>query len=97
MRPLCRGTWPRACKADRLRPHVAQDAGAGSQMPPGYRIELAGTAEESSKDRGSIFANVPLMLFLTFTLLLMLQLQSFSRAMLVFLTGPWALPAWPPR
>ena len=61
-----------------------------AKMPPGYRIELAGTAEESSKGQGSIFANVPLMLFLTFTLL-MLQLQSFSRAMLVFLTGPMGI------
>jgi multidrug efflux pump subunit AcrB len=56
----------------------------------GYRIEVAGTVEESSKGQGSIFAGVPLMLFVTFTLL-MLQLQSFSRAMLVFLTGPLGL------
>jgi len=35
----------------------------------------------------SIAAGVPIMLFITFTLL-MLQLHSFSRAMLVFLTGP---------
>jgi multidrug efflux pump len=58
-----------------------------SRMPPGYRIELAGAAEESSKGQGSIFAGVPVMLFVIFTLL-MLQLQSFSRAMLVFVTGP---------
>jgi multidrug efflux pump subunit AcrB len=56
-------------------------------MPPGYAIELAGTVAESSKGQGSIAAGVPLMLFIIFTLL-MLQLQSFSRAMLVFLTGP---------
>ena len=52
-----------------------------------YRIEVAGAVEESSKGSASILAGVPIMLFLTFTLL-MLQLQSFSRAMLVFLTGP---------
>ena len=57
------------------------------RMPTGYRIEVAGAVEESSKGQGSIFAGVPLMLFITFTLL-MLQLQSFSRSMLVFLTGP---------
>ncbi|RVT54144.1 efflux RND transporter permease subunit [Rubrivivax albus] len=57
------------------------------RMPPGYAIELAGAAAESSKGQGSIAAGVPLMLFIIFTLL-MLQLQSFSRAMLVFLTGP---------
>jgi multidrug efflux pump len=56
-------------------------------MPPGYRIEIAGAVEESSKGQGSIAAGVPVMLFIIFTLL-MLQLQSFSRAMLVFLTGP---------
>ena len=61
-----------------------------AELPPGYRIELAGTAEESSKGQGSIFANVPVMLFIIFTLL-MLQLQSFSRAMLVFLTGPMGI------
>ena len=57
------------------------------QMPPGYDIRIAGTLEQSSKGQGSIAAGVPVMLFLIFTLL-MLQLQSFSRAMLVFLTGP---------
>jgi multidrug efflux pump len=56
----------------------------------GYRIEVAGAVEESSKGQGSIAAGLPIMLFLTFTLL-MLQLQSFSRAMLVFLTGPLGL------
>jgi multidrug efflux pump subunit AcrB len=58
-----------------------------AKMPPGYRIEVAGAVEEASKGQGSIAAGVPVMLFLIFTLL-MLQLQSFSRAVLVFLTGP---------
>jgi multidrug efflux pump len=52
-----------------------------------YRIEVAGAVEESSKGASSIAAGIPIMLFITFTLL-MLQLHSFSRAMLVFLTGP---------
>jgi multidrug efflux pump subunit AcrB len=52
-----------------------------------YRIEVAGAVEESSKGSASIAAGIPIMLFITFTLL-MLQLHSFSRAMLVFLTGP---------
>ncbi len=51
------------------------------------RIEVAGAVAESSKGSASIAAGVPIMLFVTFTLL-MLQLQSFSRALLVFLTGP---------
>nr|WP_315426480.1 efflux RND transporter permease subunit [uncultured Albidiferax sp.] len=58
-----------------------------AQGQGGYRIEVAGAVEESSKGSASIAAGVPIMLFLTFTLL-MLQLHSFSRAMLVFLTGP---------
>jgi len=52
-----------------------------------FRIEVAGAVEESSKGSASIAAGIPVMLFITFTLL-MLQLHSFSRAMLVFLTGP---------
>jgi multidrug efflux pump subunit AcrB len=58
-----------------------------AKMPPGYRIEIAGAVEESSKGQGSIMAGMPVMLFIIFTLL-MLQLHSFSRALLVFLTGP---------
>jgi multidrug efflux pump subunit AcrB len=57
------------------------------KWPLGYRIEVAGAVAESSKGSSSISAGVPIMLFIVFTLL-MLQLQSFSRAMLVFLTGP---------
>ncbi len=52
-----------------------------------YRIEVAGAVEESSKGSSSIAAGMPVMLFLVFTLL-MLQLQSFSRSLLVFITGP---------
>ena len=52
-----------------------------------YRIEVAGAVAESAKGSSSIVAGIPVMLFITFTLL-MLQLHSFSRAVLVFLTGP---------
>lgn len=55
-----------------------------------YRIEVAGAVEESAKGSSSISAGMPVMLFITFTLL-MLQLHSFSRALLVFLTGPLGL------
>ncbi len=60
------------------------------RMPPGYTITVAGAVEESGKGQGSIAVGVPMMLFLIFTLL-MLQLQSFSRSMLVFLTGPMGI------
>ncbi len=57
------------------------------RMLPGYRIEVAGAVEESSKGQGSIAGGLPIALFIMFTLL-MLQLHSFSRSLLVFLTGP---------
>lgn len=56
-------------------------------LPAGYKIDLAGAAADSGKAQASIAANVPLVIFIIFTLL-MLQLHSFSRALLVFLTGP---------
>lgn len=58
-----------------------------ASLLPGYKIELAGAAADSGKAQESIAANVPLVIFIIFTLL-MLQLHSFSRAVLVFLTGP---------
>ena len=65
----------------------ALEAQWAQQGDSAYRIEVAGAVEESSKGSASIAAGIPIMLFVTFTLL-MLQLHSFSRAMLVFLTGP---------
>lgn len=59
-------------------------------LPPGYKVELAGAAADSGKAQESIAANVPLVVFIIFTLL-MLQLHSFSRVILVFLTGPLGL------
>jgi multidrug efflux pump len=61
-----------------------------AKLPPGYRVDVAGAVEESSKGTGSIAAGAPLMLFIMFTLL-MLQLHSFSRAVLVFLTAPMGI------
>jgi multidrug efflux pump len=60
------------------------------RLPPDYQIAVAGAAEESAKAGDAIAANIPLMLFIVFTLL-MLQLHSFSRSLLVFLTGPLGL------
>ena len=71
-----------------LLPALRQlEAGWAAQGQAEYRIEVAGAVEESAKGSSSIAAGMPLMLFITFTLL-MLQLQSFSRSLLVFLTGP---------
>ena len=77
-----------ATVTDELLPKLRKlEAQWASQGQGAYRIQVAGAVEESSKGSASIVAGVPIMLFLTFTLL-MLQLQSFSRAVLVFLTGP---------
>ena len=56
-------------------------------LPNGYSINLEGAEADSKAAEASIAANVPLVLFIVFTLL-MLQLHSFSRALMVFLTGP---------
>jgi multidrug efflux pump len=56
-------------------------------LDPGYRIEIGGAIEESQKGNASIFALFPLMLFVMLTIL-MIQLQSISRLILVFLTAP---------
>jgi len=56
-------------------------------LPAGYAITVKGAASDSGAAEASIAANLPLAIFLIFTLL-MLQLHSFSRSLLVFLTGP---------
>jgi multidrug efflux pump len=58
-----------------------------ADLPNGYTINLEGAEADSKAAEASIAANVPLVLFIVFTLL-MLQLHSFSRALMVFLTGP---------
>ncbi|MDE1933236.1 efflux RND transporter permease subunit [Bradyrhizobium sp.] len=56
-------------------------------LEPAYRIEPGGAFEESAKGNASIFVLFPLMIIVMLTLL-MIQLQSFSRLFLVFLTAP---------
>jgi len=56
-------------------------------LEPAYRIEAGGAFEESAKGNASIFVLFPLMVIVMLTLL-MIQLQSFSRLFLVFLTAP---------
>ncbi|MBU9556266.1 efflux RND transporter permease subunit [Burkholderia multivorans] len=61
-----------------------------AQLPVGYRIEIGGSVEESAKAQASINAQMPLMAIAVFTLL-MIQLQSFSRVLMVVLTAPLGL------
>jgi multidrug efflux pump len=60
------------------------------QLPPGYRIDVGGAVEESAKAGASIAAGIPLFLFVVFTVL-MIQLMSFQRVILVVLTAPLGL------
>src|SRR5512143_1673797 len=61
-----------------------------AQLPPGFRLEIGGPVERSAKDNAAIGASWPLIVITTLTLL-MLQLGSFSRSMLVVLTAPLGL------
>jgi multidrug efflux pump len=60
------------------------------KLPPGYYIDVGGAVEESAKGQASVAAVMPLMIFVTITLL-MIQLQSISRTFLVLLTAPLGL------
>ena len=60
------------------------------QLAPGYRIVMGGAIEESAKGNASIGAVVPVMILIMVTLL-MVQLQSVSRMLLVLLTAPLGL------
>ncbi|RXF72831.1 efflux RND transporter permease subunit [Hansschlegelia zhihuaiae] len=57
------------------------------RLEPGYRIEVGGAIEESEKANAALFVLFPVM-FLAMLTLLMVQLQSFSRLALVFMTAP---------
>ena len=61
-----------------------------AQLPPGFRIELGGATEESAKGENSVRAVMPWMLLAVITLL-MIQLQSIGRTVLVLLTAPLGL------
>jgi len=61
-----------------------------SRLTDGYRIELGGAVEASSKAQASINAVMPVMLCTVVTLL-MLQLQSVQRTLIVLLTAPLGL------
>ena len=59
-------------------------------LPPGYLLETGGAVEDSAKGGKSVAAGVPLFLVVVFTVL-MVQLQSFQRVLLVVLTAPLGL------
>jgi multidrug efflux pump len=59
-------------------------------LPYGYRIETGGSIEESVKANGALLAVFPVMAIVMLAIL-MIQLQSFSRLALVFVTAPLGL------
>ncbi|WP_018971661.1 efflux RND transporter permease subunit [Rudaea cellulosilytica] len=61
-----------------------------ASMPAGYLLEVGGAVEESAKGQNSVNAGMPLFLIVVLTVL-MIQLRSFSRVLLVFLTAPLGL------
>jgi len=69
---------------------AAPMAEIGAGLPLGYRLEVGGAVEESSKGGSSVAAGVPLFILVVLTVL-MFQLQSFSRTFLVLLTAPLGL------
>jgi multidrug efflux pump subunit AcrB len=70
---------------------MAKDMDAyAAKLPPGFRVEVGGSVEQSAKSQAPIAAVVPMMLF-TMATILMIQLQSFSRLFLVFAVAPLAL------
>ncbi|WP_026608145.1 efflux RND transporter permease subunit [Methylocapsa acidiphila] len=70
-----------------LAPAVAK---LSESLPNGHHIDVGGTVEESAKSQASVFAKIPLMLFLM-AFFLMAQLQSFSRLFLVVAVVPMGL------
>ncbi len=59
-------------------------------LPPGYEIQQGGAIEESAKANQALAVVFPVML-LTMLTILMMQLQSFSRVFMVFMTAPLGL------
>jgi multidrug efflux pump len=61
--------------------------GIRATLPEGYLLETGGSVEDAARGQDSIAAGVPLFLLVVVTLL-MLQLRSLSRTVLVLLTAP---------
>jgi len=61
-----------------------------AKLPAGYLLQTGGTVEDSARGQDSVNAGIPLFIFVV-TTLLMLQLRSFSRVAMVWLTAPLGL------
>ncbi|MBA1203762.1 efflux RND transporter permease subunit [Pseudomonas capeferrum] len=65
-------------------------AAVEAKLPDGYLLEVGGTVEDSGRGQRSVNAGMPLFIVVVLSLL-MLQLRSFSRTVMVFLTAPLGL------
>ncbi|MEO8742235.1 MAG: efflux RND transporter permease subunit, partial [Lysobacteraceae bacterium] len=61
-----------------------------AELPAGYLLQTGGTVEDSARGQASVNAGLPLFIFVV-TTLLMIQLRSFSRVAMVWLTAPLGL------
>jgi multidrug efflux pump len=61
-----------------------------ARLPEGYLLETGGTVEDSGRGQRSVTAGVPLFI-LVVTTVLIIQLQSFARVALVWITAPLGL------
>lgn len=61
-----------------------------AELPDGYLLDVGGTVEDSQRGQASVNAGVPMFIVVVLTLL-MVQLRSFSRTAMVFLTAPLGL------
>ncbi|KAF1688431.1 efflux RND transporter permease subunit [Pseudoxanthomonas taiwanensis] len=59
-------------------------------LPPGYLLQTGGSVEDSARGQKSVAAGMPLFVIVV-TTLLMLQLRSFSRTLMVLVTAPLGL------
>ena len=61
-----------------------------NELPPGYRIDLGGSIEESNKANQALFGMFPIMVLVMLTLL-MAQVQNFRKMLLIFGIAPLGL------
>jgi multidrug efflux pump len=78
------GTVQAAAITTQLTPLLAP---IRAQLPPGYLLIDGGTVDESARGQDSVNAGLPLFIVAVFTIL-MIQLRSFSRVLMVVLTAP---------
>jgi multidrug efflux pump subunit AcrB len=86
----------RADVAEGIQPETAVNnlnskvAQLNAELPPGYRIDVGGVAEQSAKSKQSLIEILPLMFILLLSVL-MVQLHSFQRLFLVLSVAPLGL------